>query len=116
MGDGVSNVYRISIQDGTVSKVTNNTVSQDSAVFTPDPAAVYFSDSRDGRSELYKIGAQGGNEIKLTTSGKFNGIIQMSGSLVFFLEEGKLKVVDSNVPGQIKEVTANISNYSMADF
>jgi Tol biopolymer transport system component len=116
MGDGVSNVYRVGILDGNVSKVTNNTINQDSAVFSPDPSFTYFSDSRDGRSELYKIGSQGGNEIKLSLSGKFNEIIQMSGSLVFFLEEGKLKVVDSNVPGQIKEVTSNISTYNMGGF
>ncbi|MCP9490498.1 MAG: hypothetical protein MSC31_11570 [Solirubrobacteraceae bacterium MAG38_C4-C5] len=56
--------------DGTGETVlTNNTVRDGDPSFSPDGANIAFESFRDGFSEAYRIGSDGSNPVRLTTSG-----------------------------------------------
>jgi Tol biopolymer transport system component len=111
LDDNNENIFKIGVNDGKVTKITNNSIAELTAFYTPDQSQIIYYDVRDNKTDLFKSNAQGGSEVRLTTAGRVEQVIQTTGSLIFYIENSKLMVMDSNYPGIAKLVTENVSVY-----
>jgi Tol biopolymer transport system component len=67
-GNGVSDIYLINVNDGTLTKLTNDSGFNLNPAWSPDGRQIVFSSNRDadGRSKLWVMNADGSSQRRLT--------------------------------------------------
>jgi len=66
--DGNDTEIWVRNDDGTETRLTNNTADDEDPVFSPDGTKIAFSSLRDGNWEIYVMNADGSNPVNLTNN------------------------------------------------
>ena len=121
---GIWDVYLIGVRAGSSRRLTN---SRNGAIpsWSRDGRWVYFTSTRTGRNEIWKIHPDGSSETQVTQSGGFAGAESMDGRSFYYTVDGVLwkmplgggpsaKVL-SSVSGRIFTVTSSGIYHAAAD-
>jgi TolB protein len=67
-----SSIYVLALAGGAARRITRDGAAEFHG-WSPDGTTVAFTQSKDGRSDVYTVPAQGGKPVRLTTSGYNDG-------------------------------------------
>lgn len=108
-----TDLYLVGINTSKVVRLTNTSVTEEAARFSPDVKYVYFMSSRDGKTDIFRINIAGEQEQRLTTTGKVTGFMLHSNGLIYYISEKSLFVMDSlNIQNPARKVSGNVSENS----
>ena len=71
--DGNNEIYSCNVDGSNITRLTNNTGTDDQPAWSPDGAHIAFISDRSGNPELYIMNADGSNVVRRTFSGSYSG-------------------------------------------
>ncbi len=83
-------IYTISADGGAPRRMTNDPGTDAIGSFSRDGNWIYFTSSRTGRNEIWKMPAVGGQPHQVTTNGGVVGFESVDGQTLFFTKGGAL--------------------------
>ena len=64
--DGNWEIYVLRLDEGSVSRLTDNLAYDGAPAWSPDGARIVFESYRDDNLEIYSVAADGGQALRLT--------------------------------------------------
>ena len=83
---GDSDVFLVSLDDGSSVKVTTEPGSDGLAEWSVDGHWIYFTSDRSGRPEVWKVPADGGEPVRITRDGGFQPQQAPDGRTLYYLD------------------------------
>lgn len=86
--DGLWDIKVIGASGGTPIDVVHHPADDKAPSFSRDGRWIYFASNRDGRDEIYRIPAIGGEAVRLTDKGGYVAFEAMDGGSIYYTKTG----------------------------
>jgi len=83
---GHPGIYVISAEGGLPRQVTTDPSASILASWSSDGRSIYFGSNRTGRFELWRVRAEGGPAVQVTTRGGYRGFESADGKFVYYVK------------------------------
>jgi len=103
-----------SITDNSQIDLTNTSSDETIPKFSKSSDYVTYISRRDGKNDIYKIGLDGSNEVKLTKNGKVSDY-HIEGDVLFFISEQNLFVSSLYNPEKAIKISDSVLNFQFGN-
>lgn len=109
-------IWAINVSNGSSTRLTNSTTQEVNAIYSPDNRHILYMSNRDGSTNLFRLDANGTNEMMLTKTGKVTSFIAGPNNTILFVNENSLWIADINQSFEPRKIKDNVSAYNFADY
>jgi len=74
----------MNVNGGKPQRITRTAGNNDAPTWSRNGKWIYFVSNRDGRDQLWKLPAEGGEAIQVTTNGGSNGFESFDGKFIYY--------------------------------
>lgn len=119
--DGEGDIFTVNTVNGAITRVTDETSSEEAPTYAPDGQWLYFSSNRTGSWQIWRVPITGGAAEQVTTNGGYYAQASPNDKQVYYTHQGQdgLWVRDLST-GTEREVLAALhsddgTNWRIAD-
>ncbi len=112
--DGHADLWVVGHESRQPKRWTSSISEDRNAVFSHDGASIYFTSDRSGRWEIWRMPADGGAAVQLTTSGGFRAQPSHDGQAIYFVQLDRPGVWSMPVAGGPAELV--LPGLNLADW
>ena len=97
--DGEVGLCRVKADGGPIERVTSDPNSEVNGSYSPDGKWIYFRSERSGKSQIWRMPADGGKDEQITRDGADWGLVSMDGRTLYFTSRGNSGLQAISVAG-----------------
>jgi len=98
--EGDANIYVIEADGGRPRRLTGPGTHENTPDWSHDGEWVYFTSSRSGRREIYRMPSNGGDPVQMTTTGGLAARASADGKTIYYIKPGRSLGEDPDLPAQ----------------
>src|SRR5262245_33479082 len=114
--EGHADIFMIPVNGGTPKRLTTDPSDDVGPNYSHDGRWIYFSSSRSGRLEVWKMPAEGGDAVRITSTGGISSFASHDGRTLYFrrpnAENGIWKTPVEG--GEALQVTGPVNDWAFA--
>jgi hypothetical protein len=86
--EGLADVYSIQAEGGTPKRLTDNPAEDHVPCYSADGHWIYFASTRSGERQLYRMPANGGDVVQITSKGAYMSMASPDGKWIYYSKAG----------------------------